>query len=117
MRAVLLLIALLASGSAAYAGDIDTIADFLKAAHNNPQVLDEVIVSGKTWGIANAQLADRKMPMFYCQPERLSITRDQYLQIMDEMVITYPKLGALNWSGWPNLLLTGLERTFPCPKA
>lgn len=92
-----------------------TVTDFL-ALHDEPLGRDqtETEIMGIQHGFmaANAWLtgALKRAPM-YCQPETLSLTADQLVEMLRRSVKEQPELDADDPSG---ALLAVMQRTFPC---
>ncbi len=62
---------------------------------------------------ANIQLRTRKLPQFYCQPGKLAMYDENYLQVLDNYIMN--RLGTLHdKSPIEELLLRALAETFPC---
>lgn len=64
---------------------------------------------GLLW--ANTMLKKRKQPLLYCQPDRLTLTDTQVIDMMRQAIIDKPK-----WGDFPVglMVLLALQRTFPC---
>ena len=63
---------------------------------------------GLVWG--NAMLKNRGQPLLYCQPDHLTITDSQMLDMMRRAMKDNPK-----WGDFPvGMVLVTLQRTFPC---
>jgi hypothetical protein len=60
---------------------------------------------------ANTMLKNRKQPLLYCQPDHLTLTDTQVIDIIRQAMIDKPK-----WGDFPVALmvLLALQRTFPC---
>lgn len=68
---------------------------------------------GDAFGWANARLRQTGRPLF-CVPENLTITPEQYIEIIRQEVLRGPDFRTM-YAGV--VLMGGLERTFPCPKS
>jgi hypothetical protein len=64
---------------------------------------------GLLW--ANVMLKERGQPLLYCQPEHLTITGSQMLDMIRRAMKDKPK-----WGDFPlgMMILVTLQRTFPC---
>ncbi len=120
MRAhtIFLAAAFLAGANSVSAADDElTIAKFVDLAQHNAALTVAIGASGETWGFANAEMLSRNQAPFYCQPDKLAMTNDQYVQILARKVDEgTPQLKAKDFNIWPMVLLFGLQDTFPCPK-
>lgn len=113
MRIILATCFLIATAQPALCGQV---TDFLKL-HDEPLglVSTETELSGIQKGFieANAFLAGtRKEPPMYCQPQTLSLTADQLVEMLKRGVKEEP---ALDDSGVAPALLAVMQHTFPCP--
>jgi hypothetical protein len=93
------------------------VSDFLKL-HDEPlgQVTTETEITGIQKGFteANAFLKDtRKESPLFCQPEYLSLTADQLVDMLRRGVKEQP---ALDQGDLASALLAVLQHTFPCPQ-
>ena len=66
---------------------------------------------GLSW--ANARVRTNKLPLLYCQPEHLAITKENFMQILDDE-IKRPGTSYKDQTPIELILLEGLIRTFPC---
>ncbi len=66
---------------------------------------------------ANVELVMRKQKLLYCQPEKLVVTEDNYLRILEDTIKEIRRKGQnLEDSPIELILLLGLQKTFPCQK-
>ena len=65
------------------------------------------LFSGIAWG--NGEM-DGKNPI-YCQPEKLSLTFEQEISILEEFVKSHPSMGKFPVGG---VVLQAMSVTFPC---
>lgn len=75
-------------------------------------------ISGVGEGIfwANNRMRNLGMPPLYCQPDKLVLTRDNYLDILERFIQENKALNKRPESPIELLLLEGLIETFPCKK-
>lgn len=68
------------------------------------------IGTGFSW--ANAQLESAKQPLIYCEPRKLGLSADNYLNILNREISRneYDSGEAIAF-----VLMKALRRTFPCP--
>jgi len=112
MRTILSAIFLLGMAQPATSG---AVTDFLKR-HDEPlgQSRAETEIMGLQAGFteANAYLTGtRKETPMFCQPENLSLTADQLIDMLRRSVNEQPEL---DQSDLASALLAVLQRTFPC---
>ena len=75
-------------------------------------VMTYLMGAGNAYLTANANLGLRNQPQLYCQPPTLTLNALNYLEIFEkelaknEAAVHYPD---------EMVLLSGLQRTFPCP--
>ncbi|MFZ2079391.1 MAG: hypothetical protein WAV38_22630 [Xanthobacteraceae bacterium] len=73
----------------------------------------ETFINGMQIGLlwANVMLKERGQPLLYCQPEHLTITDSQMLDMMRRAMKDKPK-----WGDYPlgMMVLVTLQRAFPC---
>ncbi len=70
---------------------------------------------GEGFGWANAELRVKGRPLLYCQPGKLSLGPDNYLDILNRELEEPYVAGLRAPTAIEGILLQGLERTFPCP--
>lgn len=82
----------------------------------NTQIF-KAYISGVGMGIfwANAQLQSTGQPLLYCPPEKLVLTTENYLRILQETINKYENIIKSD-TCVEMLLLKGLTETFPCKK-
>lgn len=93
------------------------VADFLKL-HDEPLGRDtaetEIMGIQRGFGKTNGFLtATRKEAPLYCQPETLSLTADQLVDMLRREVKEQPDL---DQGDLPSALLAVMRHTFPCPE-
>jgi hypothetical protein len=64
---------------------------------------------------ANGYLDSEGQKPMYCQPKKLSLGPDTYLNILEDEIKLTPKVEQVDYPV-SVLLLWGLQRVFPCPK-
>jgi hypothetical protein len=71
--------------------------------------------NGYAW--ANGELANRSQPLLFCAPDKLALTEDNFVAILNDEIDKHP--GAIK--GYSDdtpiefILLHGLQHVFPCP--
>ena len=101
---------LLSVSGPASAQDFFTADMLLRDAGSEVHLL-YVNTVGETLGWANAVLSAQSQDPLYCQPPRLTITDEQYMQILRSHVSAWPAMGA---EPAPLVVLDALRDTFPC---
>lgn len=74
---------------------------------------------GHAYMVANAHLNSQNNPMLFCQPDKLSLDVDNFVNILDIEIGDESKFlteSQLQSTPIALLLLRGLEKTFPCSK-
>jgi hypothetical protein len=67
------------------------------------------IGTGIAW--ANSRLENKHMPRLYCEPEKVALTVEQEIDILERFVREYPKLGEIPVGA---VLTLALMDAFPC---
>lgn len=88
-----------------------TVEQFVQ--HESKTVLAMVGSAGEAFGWYNLELKARGEHPLYCAPEKLAITREQYMEILKRKVAE-DKQKSADFRSWPLFLLNGLIDTFPC---
>jgi hypothetical protein len=114
MRIILVAAFLIAAAQPALCGPV---TDFLRL-HDEPLGRDqtETQIMGVQRGFiaANAYLTGTlKQPPMYCQPETLSLTADQLIEMLRRGVREQPELDE---DDPPGALLAVMQHTFPCAR-
>lgn len=99
-----------------------SLAEFVNFASrptNNDKVLAEKVTTmisaaGEAYGWMNVEIKNRNQAQFYCPPGKLSIARDQYVQVLSDYIDKNPNTKTEDFKVWPFYLLKALEETFPC---
>ncbi len=84
---------------------------------NSMRLYVNAVAHGIQW--ANAELATRKQTRIYCPSPQLTITEDNYIEILDDTVKSIRGRTGNNKVSNLSLglvLLHGLKETFPCSK-
>ncbi|HEY8095469.1 MAG TPA: hypothetical protein VIE65_05165 [Methylobacter sp.] len=120
---IFILVALLASPASTAKAD-DQTKEYGGNARSIIEIYDHILVQedrkhierlirgmqiGLLW--ANTLLKNRKQPLLYCQPDRLTLTDTQVIDMMRQAIIDKPK-----WGDFPlgMMVLFTLQRNFPC---
>jgi hypothetical protein len=114
MRTILTTAFLAAMAQPAMCG---AVTDFLKL-HDEPlgESRAETEILGMQAGFAEANRylsGTRKEPPMFCQPENLSLTADQLVDMLRRDVDTQPELDEDDLA---SALLVVMQHTFPCPR-
>jgi hypothetical protein len=85
------------------------MADAFRAGDKGAAIYLNALAAGIEW--ANGMLADRGDRRLYCQPEKLGLTFDQRMDILNRFVAAHPRVAEL-----PAGIVFGmaLVNTFPC---
>ena len=80
---------------------------------DNPRLQDYVWGAGDAFLWANGLLRRTKQPKFFCNPERLVLTRQNFLEIL-ENAIDDPEFHVESEQPIASVLFMGLMKTFSC---
>lgn len=89
----------------------------LKQGDETEQYAAKYYVKGAADGLlfANGYLDSVKLKSVYCQPKKLAIGPDTYLNILEDEIKLTSNLTQVDYP-ISVLLMWGLQRVFPCPK-
>ena len=118
-----MLIAISASASASASGVI-TVEQYQTWSKGKDKEIRDMLDTylhgfGNGLILANNELKSRRQPLFYCQPEHLALTSENYRHILNDeigqLMANTPKnpIGPLSIEV---ILMGGLKKTFPCNK-
>lgn len=91
-----------------------SLQEFIDTAPQADLTRSIIGASGETYTWVNIRLRRQGKPPFFCPPEDLAISDFQYVQILKSHVKAQAELGKVTWQYYPNALLDGLIKAFPC---
>lgn len=91
-----------------------TVADIVEASKTDGQLMTLIMAAGKSYQTVNFYQQMAHKPELFCPPKDLSITAEQFRQILADHVDRHPHLGELPADGWLYVLLVSLTQVFPC---
>jgi hypothetical protein len=104
--------------SAAFSVSAMTLDAYKKEKMAKSQVLSfylGAVGEGMSW--SNTQLRSEGRDPLYCEPTRLAMNGENYIQIIDDFVAELPPPVLPNNTPVEMLLVKALVKDFPCPKA
>jgi hypothetical protein len=118
MKRLILALAMVMMVSPAWAGEGETMGDFLRLAHTESGELTLRPMVGnfaRGMNIVNTQLEIEGRPKFYCPPSNVALVNEQYVSILESTVDSVSGGREKPTIAMGFFLLHGLMKSFPCP--
>lgn len=98
--------------SIANANDIATLVKFANDDDKTFQAL--ILGAARSLEAVNILLDQEGQRKFFCTPDNLIVTGDQYMRILTEYVDKNPKIGTTTVNGLGYVMIIAMKNVFPC---
>lgn len=103
---------LLSSTSIAAANDVATLVKFANEGDKTFQAL--ILGSARALEAVNAVLENEGQKRFFCTPDKLIMTGEQYIRILTDYVDNNPKAGTTTVNALGFVMIIAMKNVFPC---